>query len=163
MRHLAILGSTGSIGTSTLEVVRAHPERLCVVALAAGRNRDLLLEQCEAFRPRCVSVGSREDAAWLRASLSYQPELHWGSEGLLACALDAAVDTVVAAIVGSAGLASTEAALRAGRRVCVANTESLVVGGALMHEAALAGGGAESGADQGRGVELEGQAARRQG
>ena len=139
MRTLAILGSTGSIGTSTLDVVRAHPERLVVVALAAGRNRDLLKAQCEAFRPRCVSVGTKEDADWLRASLSYQPELHWGAEGLLACALHAAANTVVAAIVGSAGLASTEAALRAGRRVCVANKESLVVGGALMHEAALAG------------------------
>ncbi len=141
MRALAILGSTGSIGVSTLEVVQAHPSRLSVQALAAGRNRDLLLVQCEAFRPRCVSVGTQEDAEWLRASLSYQPELHWGPEGLLACALHPEADTVVAAIVGSAGLASTEAALRAGRRVCVANKESLVVGGALMHEAALAGGG----------------------
>lgn len=141
MRALAILGSTGSIGTSTLDVVSAHPEKLSVVALAAGRNRDLLKVQCEAFRPRCVSVSSRADAEWLRSSLSYRPDLHWGPEGLLACALHADVDTVVAAIVGSAGLASTEAALRAGRRVCVANKESLVVGGALMHEAAQAGGG----------------------
>lgn len=141
MRNLAILGSTGSIGTSTLDVVRAHPERLSVAALAAGRNRDLLKVQCEAFRPRCVSVGAREDAEWLRANLPYRPDIHWGGEGLLACALHAEADTVVAAIVGSAGLASTEAALRAGRRVCVANKESLVVGGALMHEAALAGGG----------------------
>ncbi|MBP1771929.1 MAG: dxr [Holophagaceae bacterium] len=141
MRSLAILGSTGSIGTSTLDVVRAHPERLTVVALAAGRNRELLKAQCEAFRPRCVSVGSREDADWLRAALPYRPDLHWGETGLMACALHPGADTVVAAIVGSAGLASTEAALRAGRRVCVANKESLVVGGALMHEAALAGGG----------------------
>ncbi len=141
MRHLALLGSTGSIGTATLEVVRAHPERLAVLALAAGRNRELLKAQCEAFRPRCVSVGSREDADWLRANLPYQPDLHWGSEGLQACVLHPDTDTVVAAIVGSVGLASTEAALRAGHRVCVANKESLVVGGSLMHEAALAGGG----------------------
>lgn len=141
MRSLALLGSTGSIGTATLDVVRAHPERLSVVALAAGRNRELLQAQCEAFRPRCVSVGSGEDADWLRSSLSYRPDLHWGDAGLLACAIHPDADTVVAAIVGSAGLASTEAALRAGRRVCVANKESLVVGGALMHEAALAGGG----------------------
>ena len=141
MRTLALLGSTGSIGTATLDVVRAHPEKLAVVALAAGRNRDLLRAQCEAFRPRCVSVGAKEDADWLRSNLPYRPELHWGDEGLLACALHPGADTVVAAIVGSAGLASTEAALRAGRRVCVANKESLVVGGALMHEAALAGGG----------------------
>jgi 1-deoxy-D-xylulose-5-phosphate reductoisomerase len=86
-------------------------------------------------------VGTREDADWLRSNLSYRPDLHWGAEGLLACALHPDADTVVAAVVGSAGLASTESALRAGRRVCVANKESLVVGGALMHEAALAGGG----------------------
>lgn len=141
MRSLAVLGSTGSIGTSTLDVVRAHPGRLTVVALAAGRNRELLRAQCEEFRPRCVSVGSKEDAAWLRVNLSYTPDLHWGEAGLLACALHPEANTVLAAIVGSAGLASTEAALRAGRRVCVANKESLVVGGALMHEAALAGGG----------------------
>jgi 1-deoxy-D-xylulose-5-phosphate reductoisomerase len=141
LRQLALLGSTGSIGTSTLEVVRAHPDRLTVIALAAGRNRDLLKAQCETFRPRCVSVASQEDAVWLRANLPYRPEVHWGAEGLLACALHPDVDTVVAAIVGSAGLPSTEAALRAGHRVCVANKESLVVGGALMHEAALAGGG----------------------
>ena len=141
MRTLAILGSTGSIGTSTLDVVSAHPERLSVVALAAGRNRELLRAQCEVFHPHCVSLGSREDADWLRANLSYRPDLHWGEEGLLACALHPDADTVLAAIVGSAGLASTEAALRAGRRVCLANKESLVVGGPLMHQAALAGGG----------------------
>jgi 1-deoxy-D-xylulose-5-phosphate reductoisomerase len=141
LRSVAVLGSTGSIGTATLDVVRAHPERLSVVALAAGRNRDLLQAQCETFRPRCVSVGTQDDADWLRSNLSYRADLHWGEAGLLACALHPDVDTVVAAIVGSAGLASTEAALRAGRRVCVANKESLVVGGALMHEAALAGGG----------------------
>jgi 1-deoxy-D-xylulose-5-phosphate reductoisomerase len=87
-----------------LDVVRAHPERLSVVALAGGRNRDLLLAQCEAFRPRCVSTGLKEDADWLRSRLSYAPELHWGPEGLLACALHPDADTVVAAIVGSAGL-----------------------------------------------------------
>jgi 1-deoxy-D-xylulose-5-phosphate reductoisomerase len=141
VRKIAVLGSTGSIGTATLDVVRAHRSRLSVVALAAGRNRELLQAQCEAFRPRCVSVGTQEAADWLRSNLSYRPELHWGEEGLLACALQPDVDTVVAAIVGSAGLASTEAALRAGRRVCLANKESLVVGGTLMHEAALAGGG----------------------
>ncbi len=141
MRRLAILGSTGSIGASTLDVVRAHPERLSVVALAAGRNRDLMLAQCEQFKPRCVSVSDGPDATWLRAQLSYSPEIHFGPEGLLACALHAEVDTVVAAVVGATGLRSTEAALRAGRRVCVANKESLVVGGALMRTAMELGGG----------------------
>jgi 1-deoxy-D-xylulose-5-phosphate reductoisomerase len=141
MRRLALLGATGSIGTSTLEVVAAHPERLTVTALAAGRNRELFRSQCERFRPACVSMAEPEDAAWLRTALSYVPEIHCGAEGLLACALHDGVDTVVAAVVGAAGLASTEAALRAGHRVCVANKESLVVGGELMHQALTKGGG----------------------
>ena len=141
MRRIAILGSTGSIGTSTLDVVAAHPDRLSVIALAAGRNRELLHMQCERFRPACVSVSGPEDAAWLRSALSYAPEIHFGPEGLLACALHPDGNTVVAAVVGAAGLQSTEAALRAGRRVCVANKESLVVGGALMRAAMEAGCG----------------------
>ncbi|WP_005035793.1 1-deoxy-D-xylulose-5-phosphate reductoisomerase [Holophaga foetida] len=132
MRRLAILGSTGSIGTSTLDVVAAHPEQLSVVSLSAGRNRELVRAQCERWRPSCVSVAEEEDARWLAAQLSYRPEIHCGAKGLMACALHPGADTVVAAIVGAAGLASTEAALRAGRRVCVANKESLVVGGSLM-------------------------------
>jgi 1-deoxy-D-xylulose-5-phosphate reductoisomerase len=141
MRRVALLGSTGSIGTSTLEVIAAHPGRLEVAALAAGRNRDLLLEQCERFRPGLVSTAREEDSAWLGAQLSYRPALHWGTAGLQACALLPGADTVLAAIVGAAGLASTEAALRAGKRVCVANKESLVVGGALMRRAMVEGGG----------------------
>ena len=141
MRHLAVLGATGSIGTATLDVVQAHPERLSIVALAAGRNRELFAAQCERFQPACVSVAEPEDAAWLRSTLSYAPEIHHGAEGLMACALHSEVDTVVAAVVGAAGLASTEAALRTGRRVCVANKESLVVGGELMLQALKAGGG----------------------
>lgn len=141
MRRMSILGATGSIGTSTLDVVRAHPDRLKVVALAAGRNRALLRDQCHEFRPELVSVALAEDAVWLQANLDYRPHIHHGSEGLMACALHPGADTVVAAVVGAAGVASTEAALRAGRRVCVANKESLVVGGALMREALAAGGG----------------------
>jgi 1-deoxy-D-xylulose-5-phosphate reductoisomerase len=141
MRHLAILGSTGSIGTSTLDVVDAHSERLKVVALAAGRNRDLVRLQCERYRPLCVSVSEGSDAAWLQKELSYQPQIHSGPEGLMACALHQDVDTVLAAVVGSAGVTSTEAALRAGKRVCVANKESLVVGGELMRRALAEGRG----------------------
>jgi 1-deoxy-D-xylulose-5-phosphate reductoisomerase len=141
MRRIALLGSTGSIGTSTLDVVAAHPERLQVVALAAGRNRELFRAQCERFRPACVSLARVEDAAWLAEELSYAPVVLHGMDGLMACALQAGADTVVAAVVGAAGLASVEAALRSGRRVCVANKESLVVGGALMRQALADGGG----------------------
>lgn len=141
MRHLALLGSTGSIGNSTLDVVAAHPDRLTVSAMAAGRNRELFRAQCERFRPRCVALTRAEDAAWLTKELSYHPVILHGLDGLMACALEAGADTVVAAVVGAAGLASVEAALRSGRRVCVANKESLVVGGALMRQALAAGGG----------------------
>jgi 1-deoxy-D-xylulose-5-phosphate reductoisomerase len=141
VRTVAILGSTGSIGTSTLDVVAAHPEALTVGALAAGRNRERFLEQVRRFRPRCVSLATQADAQWLRTQLDVVPELHWGPEGLQACALHPGVDTVMASVVGAAGLESTEAALRAGRRVCVANKESLVVGGALMRRALAVGGG----------------------
>ncbi len=94
MRHLAILGATGSIGTSTLEVVAAHPDRLSIVALAGGRNRELLLSQCERHHPSCVSMALAEDAAWLSTRLSYRPEIHHGAEGLLASALHSDADTV---------------------------------------------------------------------
>jgi 1-deoxy-D-xylulose-5-phosphate reductoisomerase len=141
MRRLSILGSTGSIGTSALEVVASHPERLEVVALAAGRNVDLLAVQCERFRPRRVSVAMREDALALKKRLPYSPEILCGAEGLNACATCPEADTVLAAVVGSAGVASTEAALRAGKRVCQANKESLVVGGELMRAALREGGG----------------------
>lgn len=140
MRNLAVLGSTGSIGTSTLEVVAAHPHRLRIRALAAGRNRERLLAQARAFRPPVLAIATEADAAWLREQLDYRPEIHHGAEGLLACVASGA-DTAVAAVVGAAGLASTERALRLGLRVCVANKESLVVGGSLMRRALEAGGG----------------------
>ncbi len=108
MRHVALLGTTGSIGTSTLDVVAAHPDRLKVAALAAGRNRELFRAQCERFRPACVSLGRAEDAAWLARELTYRPAILHGMEGLMACALEGGCDTVVAAVVGAAGLASAE-------------------------------------------------------
>jgi 1-deoxy-D-xylulose-5-phosphate reductoisomerase len=141
MRHVALLGSTGSIGTSTLDVVAAHPDRLKVAALAAGRNRELFRAQCERFRPACVSLGRAEDAAWLARELTYRPVILHGMDGLMACALEGGCDTVVAAVVGAAGLASVAASLRLGKRVCVANKESLVVGGALMRQALAEGSG----------------------
>jgi len=142
MKRISILGSTGSIGTSALDVVAAHPDRLQVAALAAGRNLELIQAQCERFKPKLVSVSNSEDALALKKRLSYKPEMLSGSEGLRACAAYMEADTVLAAVVGSAGVASTEAALRSGKRVCQANKESLVVGGDLMR-AALAHGGGE--------------------
>ena len=141
VRRVAILGSTGSIGTSGLEVVAAFPERLEVAALSGGRNRDLLEAQCRRFRPRLVSVQEEADAAWLAAQLGPGTEVRWGGDGILACVLEAEADTVLAGVVGAAGLAGVEAALRSGKRACVANKESLVLGGDLMRRAMEAGGG----------------------
>ncbi len=141
MRRVAVLGSTGSIGTSGLDVVAAHPDRLQVAALAGGRNRELLEAQCRRFRPRLASVQEQADATWLAARLGPGTEVRWGAEGLLACVLEAGADTVLAGVVGAAGLAGVEAALRAGLRACVANKESLVLGGALMQRAREEGGG----------------------
>jgi 1-deoxy-D-xylulose-5-phosphate reductoisomerase len=141
MRNVALLGSTGHIGTATLDVVAAHPDRLKIVAMAAGRNRELFRLQCEQFRPGLVSVLMAEDATWLSSVLSYQPTIFYGMDGLIACALKSESNTVVAAVVGVAGLASIEAALLSGQRVCVANKESLVVGGAVLRQALDSGGG----------------------
>ncbi len=141
MRHLAVLGSTGSIGQSTLEVVKHHPDHLKVVALSAGKNRDKFLEQCRAFRPEFISLATQEDLQWVLDSLDYQPRYAPGDEGLLHCVEVASVNTVVSAIVGASGLRSTEAALRHGHRVCLANKESLVVGGSLILEALRQGQG----------------------
>jgi 1-deoxy-D-xylulose-5-phosphate reductoisomerase len=141
MKNLAVLGSTGSIGQSTLEVVKHHPDRLRVVALAAGKNRDKFLEQCRIFRPEFISLATREDLQWVLDALDYQPRSAPSDEGLLHCVEAEGVNTVVSAIVGASGLRSTEKALRHGHRVCLANKESLVVGGTLILEALRQGQG----------------------
>ncbi len=141
MRTLAILGSTGSIGQSTLEVVKRHPDKLRVVALAAGKNKDKFLEQCRAFGPEFISLETEEDIQWILNSLEYRPDFSFGKEGLLRCVEDTPINTVVSAIVGASGLRSTEAALRKGHRVCLANKESLVVGGTIILDALRKGQG----------------------
>ncbi len=131
MKRLAILGSTGSIGTSTLSVVEAFPDRFQVVALAAGKNLDTLREQLARHRPALASVAEAEAAASLAREF---PGIHVvsGAEGLdeVACHPDA--DVTVGAIVGSAGLAPTLAAIRAGKDIALANKETLVVAGDLV-------------------------------
>ncbi len=137
-RILTILGSTGSIGTNTLDVVRQNPERFQVFALAAGRNVDLLARQIREFKPEVVVVQEAEDLARLRALLAGtpEPELLSGPEALLRIAVASEIDTVMSSIVGVAGLAATYAAVCAGKRVGLANKEVLVSGGKLVMEAA---------------------------
>jgi len=143
VRRVAVLGSTGSIGTSTLDVLGRHPDRFEVAALAAATNDQLLLEQCRQFRPAVAILESGEAAARLESALRagrLPTVVRSGPDALAECASSADVDVVMAAIVGAAGLPSTLAAARAGKQVLLANKESLVVAGPLLVEAARAGG-----------------------
>ncbi len=136
-RNLSIIGSTGSIGRQALEVVAADPERFRVVALAADRNVALIAEQSRQFRPELVAVRDQTAADELRRRLA--PEripVYGGTEGLLAAATATRADLVVVAVVGSAGLPLTLAAIAAGKDVALANKETLVAGGELVTRAA---------------------------
>ena len=135
MQRLSILGSTGSIGTSTLDVVARHPDRFRVFALTAHRQIDRLFEQCLAFLPEVAVVGDAEGAAELEQRLRaarLSTEVAYGPHALDAVASAAGCDTVVAAIVGAAGLASSLAAAAAGKKILLANKEALVMSGALF-------------------------------
>src|SRR5437899_4740786 len=136
MRRIAILGSTGSIGRSTLNLAESYPERFQVVSLAAGRNLDAMFEQAAHWRPRVVSVAAEADAEVLKsrfktAGLSNIEVVH-GSAGSVRVATHPEVDFVVSAIVGVAGLEATYEAVRAGKTVGLANKECLVVAGELI-------------------------------
>lgn len=136
---LTVLGSTGSIGVSTLDVLARHPERFRVFALCAHRQVDKLFTQCQAFNPVFAAVGDETLAGELRARLreaSLQTEVLCGPEALVRLASAPEVTTVMAAIVGAAGLPPTLAAVQAGKRVLLANKEALVMSGELFMRAA---------------------------
>ena len=142
-QRLTVLGATGSIGKSTLDVVARHPDRFEVFALTASTQVDMLLEQCVRFRPR-FAVISPDRAAVLRQGLSERglsTEVLTGADALCDVASDPGVDTVMAAIVGAAGLAPCMAAARTGKKLLLANKEALVVGGELFMQAVRQGGG----------------------
>ena len=135
MKQIAILGSTGSIGVSTLEIVAAHPDKFRVVSLSAGKNLELCARQVRQFRPKLVAVADPADLPRLRELLDGQDvELVGGPEGLCAVATADGVQMVVAAIVGAAGLVPTAAAIQAGKDVALANKETLVTAGHLFME-----------------------------
>ena len=140
MRHLAILGSTGSIGQSTLRIVESYPERFRVVSLAAGHNLDELFEQCHRWQPRVVSVADEPLADNLRARLLAAGvngiEVVYGSAGTVHAATLPDIDFVVSAIVGVAGLEATYAAIASGKTVGVANKECMVAAGEILIEEA---------------------------
>jgi 1-deoxy-D-xylulose-5-phosphate reductoisomerase len=142
-QRLCILGSTGSIGTSTLDVVARHPERFEVVALTGHSRLDLLLQQCAQWQPRFVAVPGADAARELRRRLAEagaHTEVLEGAAALAELAAHPDVDTVMAAIVGAAGLAPCIAAARAGKRLLLANKEAIVVGGASFMQAVRDGG-----------------------
>jgi len=132
-KNLAILGATGSIGVSTLEIVAAYPERFRVVTMTGGRNLDKLAEQVRLVKPRQVAVIAEADARRLQQLLGGEaPQILHGVEGLVACATHPEVDMVVSAIVGAAGLIPTYAAIEAGKDIALANKETLVAAGPLV-------------------------------
>jgi 1-deoxy-D-xylulose-5-phosphate reductoisomerase len=136
MRRIAILGSTGSIGRSTLSVAESYPERFQIVALAAGANLDAASEQARRWRPRVISMASEPDADLLRARLKQaglsEIEVLYGPAGVVKIATHSEADFVVSAIVGVAGLEATYEAVKAGKIVGVANKECLVAAGELI-------------------------------
>jgi 1-deoxy-D-xylulose-5-phosphate reductoisomerase len=142
-QRVAVLGSTGSIGANTLDVIARHPDRFEVFALSAASQVDLMLAQCARFRP-AFAVMAQEDAGRMLAERIEAERLPtrvlWSAGALEQIASHEAVDTVMAAIVGAAGLASCLAAARAGKRLLLANKEALVVGGELFIAAVQQGG-----------------------
>ena len=143
MRRVAVLGATGSIGTSALDVIARHPQRLRACVLAAGSNATALVELCVRHRPDHAVIADEAAFAMLRDGLrdaGLPTQAHCGEEALEQLVASDECDTVVAAIVGAAGLPSTLAAARAGKRILLANKESLVLAGELLMQAAHAGG-----------------------
>ena len=138
-QKIAILGSTGSIGENTLDVVAQFPEKIDVVALAAGRNWERLVEQAGRFRPEIVSVADDADAARVEDALSTEVKVLSGEEGLREVAAGAGAGLVVSALVGAAGLPPTLAAIDVGASIALANKEVLVMAGELVTSRVSAG------------------------
>ncbi len=144
LKRVAILGSTGSIGMNTLDVIRVHPERFEVVALTASKQVDRLAEQCVEFKPAIAVVSDADGALRLSKILQEKKistQVLYGSQALVAAVTQSDCDTVMAAIVGAAGLVPALAAAKAGKRVLLANKEALVMSGDLFMQAMQSGGG----------------------
>jgi 1-deoxy-D-xylulose-5-phosphate reductoisomerase len=132
MKKIAIMGSSGSIGKSTLDVIRNYPDRFSVSALCVHANTTLLKEQIAEFRPAVVAVGTEALADQLRKELGPGTEIRFGIDGYLEIAKSADYDIFVGAMVGFAGLAPTIEAVKRGKRIALANKETLVVAGELV-------------------------------
>jgi len=143
MQSITVLGATGSIGVSTLDVIARHPDRYRVFALTAHSRVDELAEQCVRFKPEVAVVGTAEAASQLSARLQsagLTTQVEYGEQALCDVSSADACTTVMAAIVGAAGLAPTMAAAQAGKKVLLANKEALVISGQLFMDAVAASG-----------------------
>lgn len=136
MKKIAVLGSTGSIGTQTLEIVRERTGEFEIVALSAGSNIDLLEQQVTEFLPKLACLTKEEDARELKRRLSlkniYSTDVVHGMDGLIACATEASADMTVNAVVGMIGIQPTIAAIKAGKDIALANKETLVTAGHII-------------------------------
>ena len=133
MKSIALLGSTGSIGVSTLDLVRRFPDRFRIVGMVAGENLKLLAAQIKEFSPRCVAIKNEKDVPRLRKLLgTKRMEICWGVNGATNISTANDVDVVLAAIVGGAGLVPTLQAVQAGKEVALANKEALVMAGEIF-------------------------------
>lgn len=136
MKKITILGSTGSIGTQTLDVIANDPERFQVVGLSAGSNTDLLISQAIRFKPSIVCLSTKEAAEAVASSLPAGTRVIYGEQGLIELAGATEADIVVTALVGSRGLPATLAAIEAGKTIGLANKETLVTAGHIVMERA---------------------------
>jgi len=135
VKAISLLGSTGSIGTQTLDIVEQHPDQFRIVGLATGRNVEMLAQQVRQFRPEIVAVRDATQLPELKAAiadLNPQPTLLAGEEGVIEVARYSAADVVVTGIVGCAGLLPTIAAIKAGKDIALANKETLIAGGPVV-------------------------------
>lgn len=135
MKNIAILGSTGSIGTQTLQVVEANPDRFSVEVLTANNNVDLLVEQALKFKPDCVVIANEEKYTFLRDALKDEDiKVYAGSDAIAQVVTSSRIELVVTAMVGYSGLIPTIEAIKAGKNIALANKETLVVAGDLINQ-----------------------------
>lgn len=136
LKHISLLGATGSIGTQTLDVIRSHPDHFNLVSMSVGRNTELALKQVQEFNPRLLSVQTKEDYDKLVHEVPSSTTVVYGKEGLIEVATDSRSTILVNAVLGSVGLAPTLAAIREGKTIAIANKETLVTAGHIVTAAA---------------------------
>lgn len=136
LKYISLLGATGSIGTQTLDIIRMHPDQFTLVSMSVGRNIDLALKQVHEFKPRLLSVQTKEDYDKLIHEVPSSTTVVYGEEGLVEIAADQKATILVNAVLGSVGLAPTLAAIKAGKTIAIANKETLVTAGHIVTSAA---------------------------